>query len=164
MALEIERKFLVNPERWRPHGARGERFRQGYLSTDPARVVRVRSTPNGGELAVKGPTSGITRTEFQYTIPREDAETLLDTLCVRPIIEKVRYRQEFEGRTWEIDVFEGDNAGLVTAEVELQCADVPVALPPWLADEVSGDPRYFNSNLARFPYRRWLTRGDASGR
>lgn len=155
MSLEIERKFLVDTARWRPDPARGVRYRQGYLSTDPARVVRVRTVGDAGFLAVKGPTVDTTRSEYEYPIPLADALEMLDHLCVRPPIDKVRYREESGGRVWEIDAFEGENAGLVVAEVELPTADAMLVLPAWVRREVSGDPRYFNSNLARYPYTRW---------
>jgi adenylate cyclase len=159
MAREIERKFLVDPAQWRPDPAQGTRYRQGYLSRDPARTVRVRIAGDHGFLTVKGLTKGIERLEFEYEIPRADAEAILDRLCPRPRIEKVRYRESFGGRVWEVDVFEGENAGLILAEVELDSADAQVALPPWAAREVSDDPRYFNSNLTEHPYSSWPDRG-----
>ena len=151
---EIERKFLVGNDSWRP-GASGTRFRQGYLSTDPERTVRVRLEGDRGVLTIKGPSRGISRAEFEYPIPAAEAATLLDTLCLQPLIEKTRYRVEHGGHLWEIDEFAGDNAGLVLAEVELSSEDEQVALPPWVGMEVSNDPRYFNANLARHPFSRW---------
>jgi len=159
MAEEIERKFLVRSDRWRPPPDGGTRFRQGYLSTEPERVVRVRLAGDSAYLTIKGPTVGVRRLEFEYPIPPADAETMLDLLCLRPLIEKTRYLVPWQGRTWEIDVFEGDNAGLTMAEIELPSADAELALPPWVDREVSDDPRYFNSNLARRPYQLW--RDDA---
>lgn len=155
MGTEIERKFLVSPGAWSPDPARGVRFRQGYLSTDPIRVVRVRVAGDAGALTIKGRTEGISRLEFEYPIPVEDATIMLDRLCPRPLVEKRRYRESYADRTWEIDVFEGDNAGLVVAEVELPSPTTPIALPPWVGREVSDDPRYFNSNLARHPFTQW---------
>ena len=162
MAVEIERKFLVDPARWHPADARGVRYRQGYLSTDPERVVRVRTDGESGYLTVKGKTVGTVRPEFEYRIPIADAEFMLDRLCVRPLVEKVRFKEVVANRVWEIDVFEGDNAGLVVGEVELPAADATVELPPWVGAEVSSDPRYFNSNLALNPFSRWGD--DGSGR
>lgn len=159
MALEIERKFLVDPGAWHPDPARGVRFRQGYLSVEPARIVRVRRAGPKGALTVKGLTTGVERAEFEYTIPPEDADAMLDTLCLRPLLEKTRYRESFGGRTWEIDVFEGENVGLVVAEVELGSSTEKLELPPWAGKEVSADPRYFNSNLTQHPFTRW-GRGD----
>jgi CYTH domain-containing protein len=161
MAREIERKFLVRQAAWHPDPARGTRYRQGYLSTEPARVVRVRAAGEHGYLTIKGLTRGIERSEFEYEIPLRDAHAMLDTLCVRPLVEKTRFREEVGGLMWEVDVFDGENAGLVMAEVELPSPDTPISAPPWLGDEVSHDERYFNSNLARNPYREWGKRGAA---
>jgi adenylate cyclase len=154
MAEEIERKFLVSNDSWRP-GAGGTRFRQGYLSTDPERTVRVRLEGERGVLTIKGLSRGICRAEFEYPIPAAEAAVLLDTLCLQPLIEKTRYRVEHGGHIWEIDEFAGDNAGLVLAEVELSSEDEAVELPLWVGAEVSSDPRYFNANLIRHPFRRW---------
>jgi len=153
VAQEIERKFLVDLARWRPAG-RGVAFRQGYLSSHPERTVRVRIEGDAGKLTIKGPTEGVTRTELEYAIPLADAERLL-ALCERPLIEKVRHAEEHGGKTWEIDVFGGDNEGLVVAELELDSEDEPFTRPPWVTDEVSHDPRYYNANLVKAPYRSW---------
>ncbi len=155
MASEIERKFLVKRESWAAPEVGGVQFRQGYLSIDPERTVRVRIAGRDAFLTIKGLTRGIERREFEYRVPREDVETMLDELCVKPLIEKVRYRVEFSGRVWEVDEFFGENDGLLLAEVELPQAEAKVELPPWAGKEVSADPRYFNSNLARNPYKRW---------
>lgn len=154
MAQEIERKFLVGNDSWRS-GASGIRFRQGYLSTDPQRTVRVRLEGDRGVLTIKGLSRGLSRAEFEYPIPAAEAAILLDTLCLRPLIEKTRYRVEHGGHLWEIDEFSGDNAGLVLAEVELSSEDEQVELPPWAGPEVSTDPRYYNANLVRHPFRSW---------
>ena len=158
MAKEIERKFLVKRDLWRADPGQGTTFRQGYLSDDPERVVRVRVAGTTGTLTIKGLTVGVERQEYEYGIPVQDANVLLDTLCMRPLIEKTRHRVRHEGRMWEVDVFAGDNAGLIVAEVELPSADAPLSLPEWVGAEVSHDPRFFNSNLARHPYRSWLDR------
>lgn len=158
MATEIERKFLVLPGAWHPDPARGTLYRQGYLSSDPARVVRVRIAGASAFLTIKGLTAGISRSEYEYPLPLVDAQELLDQLCMQPVITKRRYRETFGGHTWEIDVFEGANAGLVLAEVELPDANTPIMRPPWLGAEVSHDPRYFNSNLAQHPYSTWRDR------
>ena len=155
MAREIERKFLVNPDEWRPDAARGIRIRQGYLSTDPARVVRVRTAGDRAFLTIKGRTEGIERDEFEYAIAMADAERMLARLCLQPSIDKHRYRVPFGGRVWEIDVFGGANAGLIVAEIELTSADDHPPLPPWIGQEVSADPRYFNANLIAHPYQSW---------
>jgi CYTH domain-containing protein len=158
VATEIERKFLVRRDVWRADSARGTAYRQGYLSDDPARTVRVRLAGAKATLTIKGVTRGIERAEFEYEIPPEDAVVLLETLCIRPLIEKTRYRLDHGGRTWEVDVFAGDNAGLIVAEIELPSADAQLELPPWVGAEVSDDARYFNSNLAKHPYTTWAPR------
>lgn len=154
MPKEIERKFLVRNDGWRS-GATGLLIRQGYLCTDAERTIRVRTRGDTGTLTIKGAMRGLTRDEFEYPIPRDDADAMLDGLCQRPLIEKTRYVLDHAGVTWEIDVFAGDNAGLVIAEVELRTEHQDVALPPWLGAEVSDDPRYLNVNLFRHPYTRW---------
>lgn len=154
MAKEIERKFLVTGDAWREKAA-GTRYRQGYLSSHPERTVRVRIAGRKGFLTIKGPSRGATRDEFEYPIPLADAEALLTQLCERPLIEKTRFQVRYKGLTWEIDVFEGENRGLVVAEVELKSEDQAVPVPPWIGREVTDDARYFNSNLAKRPFRRW---------
>jgi len=151
---EIERKFLVSGEAWR-ETAEGTRYRQGFLSTEPERTVRVRVAGPRGSITVKGKNVGARRAEFEYEIPVADAEQMLDTLCQRPLIEKVRYTLAAGPHTWEIDVFEGSNAGLVVAEIELSSEDEAFEKPAWVGDEVTDDPRYFNSNLVANPYGTW---------
>jgi adenylate cyclase len=130
-------------------------YRQGYLSSVKERVVRVRTAEEQAYLTIKGLMRGITRLEFEYVIPVSDAATMLDLLCERPLIEKTRYREAFGGRTWDIDVFHGDNQGLVVAEVEVTGESERVQAPPWLGREVSRDPRYLNSNHISNPYKNW---------
>ena len=154
MGEEIERKFLVSGEAWREM-AEGTRYRQGFLSTEPERTVRVRVAGTRGSITVKGKSLGARRAEFEYEIPVADAERMLDTLCKRPLIEKVRYVLAVGAHTWEIDVFEGDNAGRGVAEIELRREDEAFETPEWVGDEVTDDPRYFNSNLVANPYRAW---------
>lgn len=154
MAQEIERKFLVRDNRWKSL-AEGVLFRQGYVSIDRGRTVRVRVVGEEGFLTIKGPSVGISRLEFEYEIPVADARQLLDDLCERPIIEKHRFRLEFDDCVWEVDEFHGANEGLVVAEVELEYADQVVDLPEWVGEEVSEDPRYFNSNLVKVPFSVW---------
>jgi adenylate cyclase len=154
MAKEIERKFLVDTA-LRRATAGGTLYRQGYLSSAKERVVRVRIAGDRGFLTIKGLTTGVSRLEFEYPIPLSDATGMLDQLCGRPLIEKTRYREVFADRTWEIDVFHGDNDGLVVAEVEIAHPEDKVELPRWAGAEVSNDPRYFNNNLAAHPYRYW---------
>lgn len=154
MPHEIEHKYLVRKDAWKP-SAPGVLYRQGYLSSVKERVVRVRIAGDKGYLTVKGLTTGVTRLEFEYAIPLADASIMLDQLCERPLIEKTRYVEEFKGHRWEIDEFHGDNAGLVIAEVETASASEAYAVPLWAAAEVSDDPRYFNSNLVLNPYKNW---------
>ena len=154
MAQEIERKFLVKGDSWR-HTARGERYRQGYLSTVKERTVRVRTAGGQGFITVKGIIVGATRSEYEYGIPLADANEMLDRLCERPLIEKTRYRIQHDGLTWEVDEFEGENRGLITAEVELHDEHQAVSIPDWVGAEVSRDPRYFNANLVAHPFSKW---------
>jgi adenylate cyclase len=154
MPIEIERKFLVIGDSWR-QGVTGTLYRQGYLCTDPERTVRVRLTGEAGTLTIKGKTEGISRAEFECPIPAAEAAELLDRLCLRPLIEKTRFRVEHAGRTWEIDEFFGVNEGLVLAEVELESADAQPELPPWAGQEVSDDPRYYNASLVQYPFSTW---------
>ena len=152
MAIEIERKFLVQGQAWRT-GA-GVLLCQGYLNRDKARTVRVRIAGDAAFLTVKGQSVGATRLEFEYPVPVADARALL-ALCDGPWVEKTRYRVVYQGTTWEVDEFAGANAGLVVAEVELAHEDQPFARPNWLGEEVTHDTRYFNSNLASHPYCTW---------
>jgi len=154
MGIEIERKFLVTGDEWRALG-RPVLYRQGYLCLEPGRTVRVRTAAGGGYLSVKGPTAGLARAEYDYEIPLKDAEELLETLCLRPLIEKYRYTFEVAGVTWEVDEFLGGNAGLVVAEVELDRGDREVPIPPWVGREVSDDRRYTNASLVRHPFSEW---------
>ncbi|HKZ30151.1 MAG TPA: CYTH domain-containing protein [Acidimicrobiia bacterium] len=154
MGIEIERKFLTASEEWRGFGE-GADYRQGYLSTDAERTVRVRTAGERGYLTIKGSSVGATRTEYEYEIPVEDARELLDELCTRPLIEKRRFRILYADLTWEVDEFFGENHGLVLAEVELASEEQPVDLPPWIGEEVTGDPRYFNASLVERPFATW---------
>jgi CYTH domain-containing protein len=154
MAVEIERKFLVMGQPWLQ--VLGVVYQQGYLNRDKTRTVRVRIAGEAAFLTIKGVNVGATRAEFEYPIPLADAEALL-ALCDGPLIQKTRYLLDHAGTRWELDVFEGDNAGLVVAEVELESEDQAFARPDWLGDEVTQDARYFNSNLAVHPYCRWGT-------
>jgi CYTH domain-containing protein len=154
MGLEIERKFLVTGTAWKALAA-GVLTRQGYLSNAGDRTVRVRIAGNQGFLTVKGRSQGLSRAEFEYAIPVEDAAAMLDGLCEKPLIEKTRYRVPLGAHTWEVDEFHGANAGLVVAEVELKRADEEPSLPPWVGREVSRDARYYNANLVKRPFTTW---------
>ncbi|MEL6345039.1 MAG: CYTH domain-containing protein [Myxococcota bacterium] len=153
MGKEIERKFLVSADHWR-EGATGTHFQQGYLTTDPDRTVRVRIAGEKAKLTIKGRSVGATRAEFEYPIPVEDAQQLL-AMCTPPNIEKTRYKIQHEGYTWEVDVFEGVNAGLIVAEVELQSEEEQPPIPDWIGAEVTEDRRYYNANLIAQPYSTW---------
>jgi len=153
MAVEIERKFLVRGDAWRPSQT-GKAIRQGYLCLDPGRCVRVRVSADQAFLTVKGACEGMRRLEFEYPIPGEDARQLL-ALCEGGVIEKTRYKIDYGGRIWDVDEFHGLNSGLVLAEIELESEDAAVKLPPWVGEEVTGDRHYFNLYLARHPFSRW---------
>jgi len=153
--IEIERKFLIRDDSWRREADAGTKVRQGFLAATRGCTVRVRSVAGRGVITVKGATRGISREEYEYEIPLADAEGMLETLCSGILVEKVRYRIPRGDLVWEIDVFEGENRGLVLAEVELDREDRKVDLPPWIGEEVSRDPRYFNAYLSSRPYRSW---------
>jgi len=154
MGKEIERKYLVDLAAWKPQGE-GIHFKQGYLNSQKERVVRVRIEGTKAKLTIKGLTTGVTRSEFEYAIPVEDAALLLDNLCEQPLIDKHRHKEEHHGKLWEIDVFHGGNEGLVVAEIELASEQEAITLPAWVGAEVSSDPRYFNSNLLKHPFSQW---------
>ncbi len=153
MPLEIERKYTVINDAWRSQ-AIGNHYVQGYLSLDPERTVRVRRVADQAWLTIKGRSRGMVRSEYEYPIPPEHAGELLG-MCLQPLIEKTRYRVMHAGLTWEVDVFSGDNAGLVIAEIELESASQIPELPAWVGDEVTDDVRYYNASLVRHPYRQW---------
>ncbi len=157
MGTEIERKFLLQNEQWREEPATRFLLRQGYLNTDPTRVVRVRVSGGEAYLAVKGITTDISRAEWQFEIPLEEANEML-AICEQPLIEKYRHLiwlDEDSHLCWEIDEFLGENAGLIVAEIELSNATQSFDRPSWLGQEVSDDPRYRNSNLSRQPFSTW---------
>ena len=155
MGTEVERKFLVCNDSWRSQTYKHAHYRQGYLSSDKGCSIRVRIAGDRGYLNIKSATLSVTRKEYEYQIPREDADELLDQLCHGPLIEKTRYFVKSGNHVWEIDLFEGDNAGLIVAEIELAHEDEPFARPEWLGEEVSHDPRYYNVCLVKHPYKDW---------
>jgi len=155
MATEIERKFLVTSDSWRQEANGGTPFRQGYLIGSEKASVRIRIEGERANINIKSATLGVTRQEYEYAIPLDDAETMLDTLCEQPQIEKTRYLVPHEGHTWEVDVFAGDNEGLIVAEIELADEDEAFARPSWLGEEVSDDTRYYNVCLVKHPYSEW---------
>ena len=154
MGTEIERKFLLRDESWRT-GASGDMYRQGYLNSSKECTVRIRTVGDQAFLTIKGVAVGATRAEYEYPIPLDDCNAMLDTLAEKPLIEKKRYKIKRGELTWEIDEFFGDNKGLIVAEVELQSEDQRIDKPSWVGAEVSGDPRYFNSNLIKHPFNKW---------
>jgi CYTH domain-containing protein len=155
MGVEIERKFLVVGETWRGLGE-AKLYRQGYIPTPNAKAtVRLRIAGEQGYITIKGKKEGIARAEFEYEIPRVEAEQMLDTLCDRPLIAKYRSRIVLGGLVWEVDEFLGDNAGLIIAEVELNNAEQNLEFPEWIGAEVTEDSCYYNSNLVKYPYSQW---------
>jgi adenylate cyclase len=153
MPREIERKFLVTGDAWRE--SEGHHYRQGYLSLAPEHTVRVRLAEDTAVLTIKGETKGATRREFEYEIPSDDARQMLDELCEKPVIAKKRRLVDYQGHTWEVDEFFAENDGLVVAELELESEDESFPRPPWLGEEVTDDPRYYNANLVQRPYNTW---------
>jgi CYTH domain-containing protein len=154
MGTEIERKFLLTGDEWRTMAA-GVVYCQGYLCLEKDSTVRVRIAGDKAFLTIKGKSSGISRMEYEYPIPLEDARVMLAELCARPIIEKKRYRITFQGFVWEVDEFSGENEGLLVAEIELEEEGQEFEKPSWIGEEVSSDRRYANANLVRNPYSTW---------
>lgn len=158
---EIERKFLVRDTSWRT-GTQGTAIRQGYIARGgPSTTVRVRQKGDRGYLTIKADKRGFERHEFEYEIPAAEAEEMLKLLSLKPAIEKTRYEVEVAGLTWEVDIFEGANAGLMIAEVELERPDQPFTPPDWAGAEVTGDPRFFNAYLAEKPFSKWGVKYEA---
>ncbi len=155
MGIEIERKFLVNDDSWRTPDLAGTPIRQGYLAVGPPSAVRVRIAGDKAILNVKSAVISITRLEFEYPVPVDDAEEILESACDGRIVRKTRFLVEHAGMTWEVDVFDGPNEGLIVAELELESEDQPFEKPPWLGEEVSGEPRYLNTHLSTHPYTEW---------
>lgn len=155
MGVEIERKYLVNHQKWlQIDKPAGQHYRQGYLSADPKVTIRVRLTPDSGFLTIKGLSVGIVRPEYEYLIPGKDAKELLDNFSVAELA-KIRYKIVFENKTWEVDEFLGDNSGLIVAEIELTSKEEQFAIPAWIDKEVTGEEKYYNSSLATLPYKNW---------
>lgn len=155
MAIEIEHKFLLKNDTWRDQITRSVKYRQGYLSASENGAVRVRSNDNQAWLTIKSATNGTHRFEYEYEIPFIDADEMLNKLCAKPLIEKTRHYVYYDD-TWEIDEFDGDNHGLIVAEIELNEVGQAFSRPLWLGLEVTDDARYYNSNLAIHPYSEWL--------
>jgi adenylate cyclase len=155
MALEIERKFLLRSEEWRPQVVKRMLLRQGYLSSGSRSSIRARIAGEQAWLNLKAKRSGMTRLEYEYPIPRQDADEILEHLCQGPLIEKYRHELPLGAHVWEIDEFLGDNAGLIVAEIELDDEREAFDLPSWLGLEVTHDERYYNFNLATRPFKSW---------
>ena len=155
MGIEIERKFLVNHEKWKQLSKPvGNTYKQGYILSDEKRTVRIRVTDDAAYITLKGGTSGISRNEFEYTIPVPDGNEILEGFATSSI-DKVRYKITYGGNVWEVDVFAGDNDGLIVAEIELDSEDQPFDKPDWVTDEVSDDYLYTNASLSVSPYKLW---------
>ena len=154
MATEIERKFLVNVEAL-PELPTGQHIVQGYIPTADKTAVRIRIKGDRAWLTIKGANTGMSRLEFEYPIPLIDAEQMLQQLCTGGAIDKHRYEIEHQGFVWELDIFAGNNQGLIVAEVELSDETQQPALPNWISTEVTADPRYYNSNLMQHPFKDW---------
>ena len=155
MATEIERKFLLKNSSWKEMADEGTAYSQGYLVGSDSASVRVRIQGKRAFLNIKSATIDITRQEFEYEIPLEEAKEMLETLCEKPLISKTRYLLKNANHVWEIDVFYGDNEGLVVAEIELNAKDEDFEKPEWLGEEVSDDARYYNVCLVKHPFKDW---------
>ena len=155
MATEIERKFLILNQDWQEYTKSELHIVQGYLATNEFSSTRIRIQNDKANINIKSATLGITRTEFEYSIPVDDARLILEDLCIKPVIEKTRFTVEHMGHTWEIDVFSGDNEGLIVAEIELSSPDEAFEKPSWIGEEVSNDARYYNACLVNNPYKTW---------
>lgn len=154
MGMEIERKFLVLNDAYK-ESSTAVLYRQGYISNDFQRVVRVRVAGKKGFLTIKSQVSDISRLEFEYEIPLADAMEMLEHLCMKPLIEKYRSQLNIDGNIWIVDEFSGDNEGLVVAEIELDSEQQSFSRPAWIGEEVTGDPKYLNASLVSYPYKSW---------
>jgi adenylate cyclase len=155
MGIEIERKFLLKDNSWQKEAVRGVKYYQGYLSGNGISGTRVRIAGNKGILTIKSAIKGISRTEFEYEIPLDDAKFMLHHFASKPLISKTRHKIVHAGFTWEIDVFDGENEGLILAEIELKDEKQQFEKPAWVGREVTGDMKYYNSRLVGYPYSRW---------
>ncbi len=155
MAKEIELKFLLRDDSWRDLVSEEISMRQGFLCDGFERSMRVRTENDKAFLNIKSSTDGIHRLEYEYQIPFDEAQEMLDSIALQPLIEKVRYLIPAGEYEWEIDRFSGENEGLVVAEIELPSIDTDFERPPWLGKEVSDDFRYYNVSLRETPYSKW---------
>lgn len=156
MSLEIERKFLIKNDKWRKHVREDQHITQGYIKSEEATVrIRCYKDDHSAEVTIKGKRDGISRLEFEYPIPYDDAKEMQEKLCQARLVEKTRHLIEYDGMLWELDEFHGDNEGLFIAEIELSRVDEDFSLPPWVGEDVSLDNRYRNSRLCVNPYKFW---------
>lgn len=156
MGFEIERKFTVNHSKWNEiEKPEGDHYRQGYLSKENGKTVRIRLTTSTAFLTIKGPTKGLTRDEYEFEIPQLEATEILDTMCYAEVV-KIRYKLVYAGKLWEVDEYLGDNQGLLTAEIELANEKESFEIPPWIEKEVTFEKKYSNSNLAAKPFKTWF--------
>jgi adenylate cyclase len=155
MAVEIERKYLVVNDNWKNSVISESVLRQGYIVNQPNVTVRVRIAKGKAQLNIKSATTGITRAEYEYEIPLSDADNILEEIAEQPFIDKTRFKVRCGDHIWDLDVFYGDNSGLVMAEIELDSEEEAFEHPEWAGEEVSGDPRYYNSSLVKKPYSTW---------
>ncbi|MBL3526569.1 MAG: CYTH domain-containing protein [gamma proteobacterium endosymbiont of Lamellibrachia anaximandri] len=155
MPVEIERKYLVINNKWKIQVESEATLKQGYLATLPNASIRVRVAKGCAHLNIKSVTLGISRSEYEYEIPLEEGEEILANLTAGPIIDKVRYKVRCGNHIWDLDLFHGDNEGLIVAEVELDAEDETFEMPEWAGEEVSGDPKYYNASLVKRPYCDW---------
>lgn len=155
MATEIERKFLVRNNAWQQQVTDQKMMVQGYFGTGEKASVRVRISGNSANINIKSAALDVVRREYEVPVPLEDAREMIEYLCQKPVIQKTRYYVPYGQHVWEVDVFDGDNAGLVVAEIELTEADQTFEKPPWLGEEVSLDKRYYNVCLVKNPYKNW---------
>ena len=155
MGTEIERKFLIINNNWKNLPSEQTDYTQGYFTTNEKCSIRIRVAGDVANINIKSATLGIYRSEYDYPIPVKDAREILDDLCIHPLIEKTRYKIQYDNHTWEVDVFSGENEGLIVAEIELDSVDEEFTKPDWIGEEVSDDPRYYNVCLVGKPYKSW---------
>ncbi len=155
MATEIERKFLLVNDNWRKDADEGIHIIQAYMSSNEKSSVRIRIHGDSANVNIKSKTLGIQRSEYEYPIPLDDAREMIESLCDKPYIEKTRFHVMHDEHEWEVDVFAGDNEGLIVAELELDSVEENFNLPDWIGEEVSNEPRYYNICLVTHPYKNW---------
>ena len=155
MGIEIERKFLTVSDGYRKNYQKKSYYKQGYITTEKTKTVRIRIAGEHAFITIKGATSRYSRIEYEYPIPVKDADEMLEKLCDKPLIEKYRYEYMYNGLKWEIDEFLGENEGLILAEIELETEDQPFDKPDFIGKEVTGDIRYYNAHLTHYPYSEW---------